>query len=309
MIDIAIIGGGPAGLSAGLYAARGGAQAVLFEEVFVGGQAAKTHQIDNYPGFSEGIAGSELGMKMEQQATRFGLSIRYEPVDGLDLLYPVKCVQTQSERAQARAIILCTGANPRSLGIPREEELLGKGVSYCATCDGAFFRGREVAVVGGGDTALSDALYLARFASRVYLIHRRDEFRGVVTLQKAVRAEPKIQMIYSHVVSELLGESKLEGIRLKHVVTGSQTQTEVAGLFVAVGIEPRTSLVRGQLPLTASGYIQTDPFMRTPVKGVFAAGDARETPLRQVVTAVADGAVAATQALEYLSTAPEAVNS
>jgi thioredoxin reductase (NADPH) len=308
MIDIAIIGGGPAGLAAGLYAARGGAQAVLFEEVFVGGQAAKTHQIDNYPGFSEGIAGSELGIRMEQQAARFGLNIRYEPVKELDLLYPVKCVETELKREQARAIILCTGANPRKLGLKREEELMGRGVSYCATCDGAFFRGREVAVVGGGDTALSDALYLARFAARVYLIHRRDEFRGIAALQKAVRAESKIQPIYGHVVSELLGKDKLEGIRIRHVVTGSETQTDVAALFVAVGIEPRTSLVRGQLPLTASGYIQTDPFMRTPVNGVFAAGDARETPLRQVVTAVADGAVAATQALEYLSTLPEAAN-
>lgn len=308
MIDIAIIGGGPAGLAAGLYAARGGAQAVLFEEVFVGGQAAKTHQMDNYPGFPEGIAGSELGLRMEQQASRFGLSIRYEPVSELDLMYPVKHIQTASERVQARSVILCTGASPRKLGIAREETLTGAGVSYCATCDGAFFRGRDVAVVGGGDTALSDALYLARFANRVYMIHRRDALRGCMLLQKAVLAEPKIQMVWNHVVTELLGEGALAGIRLRHVDTSTQRQIPVSGVFIAVGIQPRTDLVRGQLPLTASGYIQTDPFMRTSIKGVYAAGDARETPLRQVVTAVSDGAVAATQALEYLSTLREAVN-
>ena len=301
MIDIAIIGAGPAGLTAGLYAARGGADAMLFEEVFAGGQAAKTCQIDNYPGFEDGIEGSELGIRMERQALRFGLSIRYDPVLKLDLLYPVKRIETSGGTVEAKTVILCTGANPKKLGLPNEERLTGAGVSYCATCDGAFFRNKDVAVVGGGDTALSDALYLARFANKVTLIHRRNELRGCNALQKAAQDEPKIDMALEHVVSELQGQKLLEGLRLKHVKTGEERGFPVSGVFVAVGIEPRTDIVRGMLPLTAGGYIQTDSFMRTAVEGVFAAGDVRDTPLRQVVTAVADGAIAATTALEYLA--------
>lgn len=302
MIDIAIIGGGPAGLAAGLYAARGGAKTVLLEEVFVGGQAAKTIQIDNYPGFAEGVAGGELGIRMEQQAARFGLEIKYDPVKNIELQGDIKEIVTEGERISARAVIYCTGASPRRLGVAREMELEGRGVSYCATCDGAFFKGREVAVVGGGDTALSDALYLARFASKVYIVHRRDQLRGGMTLQKAVFAEEKIQLVWSSVVVELLGEKKLSGIRVQSVGEDAQTQVLPAeALFVAVGTEPRTELVNGQLALNEGGYIQTDIYMHTSLPGVFAAGDVRETPLRQVVTAVADGAVAATQALEYLN--------
>ncbi len=301
MIDIAIIGAGPAGLTAGLYAARGGAKAVLFEEVFAGGQAAKTCQIDNYPGFEEGIEGSELGIRMERQALRFGLSIKYDPVLKLDLLYPVKRIETSGGTVEAKTVILCTGANPRKLGLPNEERLTGAGVSYCATCDGAFFRNKDVAVIGGGDTALSDALYLARFANKVTLIHRRNELRGCSMLQKAAQEEPKITMELEHVVTELQGEKLLEGLRLKHVKTAEEHVLSVSGVFVAVGIEPRTDIVRGMLPLTAGGYVQTDAFMRTAVEGVYAAGDVRDTPLRQIVTAVADGAIAATTALEYLA--------
>lgn len=301
MIDIAIIGAGPAGLTAGLYAARGGANAVLFEEVFAGGQAAKTCQIDNYPGFEDGIEGSELGIRMERQALRFGLSIKYDPVLKLDLLYPVKRIETSAGTVEAKTVILCTGANPKKLGLPSEERLTGAGVSYCATCDGAFFRNKDVAVIGGGDTALSDALYLSRFASKVTLIHRRNELRGCSMLQKAVQDEPKIHLELEHVVTELHGEKLLDGLRVKHVKTGEEHTLSVSGVFAAVGIEPRTDIVRGMLPLTAGGYIQTDALMRTAVDGVYAAGDVRDTPLRQIVTAVADGAVAATAALEYLA--------
>ena len=303
MIDIAIIGAGPAGLTAGLYAARGGADAVLFEEVFAGGQAAKTCQIDNYPGFAEGIEGSELGIQMERQALRFGLSIKYDPVLKLDLLSPVKRIETSAGTVEAKTVILCTGANPRKLDLANEEKLTGAGVSYCATCDGAFFRGKDVAVVGGGDTALSDALYLARFANKVTLIHRRNELRGCHMLQKAVQSEPKITLALEQVVTGLKGENLLEGLKLKHVGSLEERELAVSGVFVAVGIEPRTDIVRGMLPLADGGYIQTDAFMRTSVDGVYAAGDVRETPLRQIVTAVADGAIAATTALEYLAAA------
>lgn len=300
MIDIAIIGGGPAGLAAGLYAARGGANVTLFEEVFVGGQAAKTHQIDNYPGFETGIEGADLGMRMERQASRFGLQIRYEPVTRLVLSGNEKEIHTAKGVTLCKTVILCMGAAPRPLGIAREAALTGMGISYCATCDGAFFRDQPVAVVGGGDTALSDALYLARFASEVFLVHRRDALRGSPALQSAVFAEPKIKLVWSSVVEELLGEQTLLGLRVKHVETNALQELSVNALFVAVGIDPRTQLVQGQLA-TEHGYIVTDTRMQASLPGVYAAGDVRNTPLRQVVTAVADGAVAATQAMEYLS--------
>lgn len=307
MIDIAIIGGGPAGLSAGLYGARGGSSTVLFEEVFVGGQAAKTDKIDNYPGFEGGIEGSALGMRMEQQASRFGLSIRYEPVESVSLAGDVKRIHTAKGVLQAKTIILATGASPRKLGLPNEDALTGAGVSYCATCDGAFFKNRDVAVVGGGDTALSDALYLSRFAKSVHLIHRRDALRGSMALQKAVLAEKNVTIVWNSIVEALHGERALSGLTLTNVVTGASTHADVAALFVAVGVVPRTGLVEGQLTLDENGYILTDAYMRTSLAGVYAAGDARQTPLRQVVTAVADGAVAATDAMAYLATQAQAV--
>ena len=303
MIDIAIIGGGPAGLSAGLYAARGGANVVLFEELFVGGQAANTHQIDNYPGFEAGIAGSELGMKMEQQAARFGLTVRYQAIQKLELSERAHRIHTAKGVEEAKTIILAMGAAPRPLGLPCEAALTGAGISYCATCDGAFFRNRAVAVAGGGDTALSDALYLARFASKVYLIHRRDALRGSAVLQQAVFAEEKIELVWSSVVTELLGDDVLGGLTVEHVQTKETRGLDVAALFVAVGTLPRNALIKETLACDAGGYVITDAAMRTSVPGVYAAGDVRNTPLRQVVTAAADGAVAATQALEYLVTA------
>lgn len=301
MIDIAIIGGGPAGLSAGLYAARGGAEALLFEEMFVGGQATRTMQIENYPGFPQGIEGSELGMRMEQQASRLGLQFQYNTVEALSLSGSVKRIRAGGGQIEARTVILCTGAKPRKLGLPREEALEGMGISYCATCDGAFFKGREVAVVGGGDTALSEALYLARFAAKVYLIHRRDALRGCAALQKAVFAEPKIEVVWNHVVTALQGAQKLEEIYLQNTQTGDMMERAVAALFVAVGVSPNTALVLGQLELAGNGHIPADQQMRTTLAGVYAAGDVRDTPLRQVVTAAADGAVAATMALEYIA--------
>lgn len=302
MLDIAIIGGGPAGLSAGLYAARGGANAALYEALFTGGQAVKTHRIDNYPGFADGVEGFELGMKLEQHAARFGLPVEYAGVARLELSDDVKRIELSDGRTvETKALILAMGAKPRTLGLAREEELIGSGVSYCATCDGAFFKDRPVAVVGGGDTAVSDALYLARFASRVYVVHRRDALRAAKVLQEAAFREEKIEFVYDSVPEAFCGETAVEGLSVKHVKTGSPRMLAVSAVFVAVGIVPETALVRGQVELDAAGAIVTDAQMRCSVPGVFAAGDVRNTPLRQVVTACADGAVAATSALDYLA--------
>ena len=303
MLDIAIIGGGPAGLAAGLYAARGGANVTLFEALFSGGQAVKTHQIDNYPGFVDGIEGFELGTKLEEHAARFGLAVQYAEVQALDLTGEIKRIMlSDGSTVEARTVILAMGAKPRMIGVPREAELTGSGVSYCATCDGAFFRDKPVAVVGGGDTAISDALYMARFASRVYVVHRRDALRATKVLQESAFREEKIEFVWNSVAKELIGEQKVEGLVVEDKFTGERRTLEVAAVFAAVGIVPESGLAAGQLELDAAGAIVTDMRMRTKETGVYAAGDVRSTPLRQVITACADGAVAATEALEYLAT-------
>ena len=300
MIDIAIIGGGPAGLSAGLYASRAGRNAVLFESLYSGGQITKTDNIENYPGFDEGADGFTIASKMEKQAVRFGLEIKNQSVTALELEGDVKKIICGESEYEARTVIIATGASPRPMGIPREQELVGAGISYCATCDGAFFRGKSVAVVGGGDTALSDALYLARFCERIYLVHRRKEYRAAAVLQNAVRAQDKIVETLGFVPAEILGEGSVAGLVVKDVKTQNAQTLDVSGIFIAVGVNPNTALVTGKLELNDAGYIVTDKYMQTPVEGVYAAGDVRDTPLRQVVTAAADGAVAATSAVERL---------
>ena len=301
MPDIAIIGGGPAGLTAGLYAARGGGDAVLYEELFAGGQAAKTERIENYPGFPEGLDGFQVGALIEQQAEKFGLAVAYDSILHMKLDGPEKVLTLSGGEVKAKAVILCMGATPRKLGLADEERLTGAGVSYCATCDGAFFREKDVAVVGGGDTAIADALYLARFCSSVTVVHRRDALRAAASLQKAAFAEKKIHFLWDSVPEALHGDASLTGMTVKNVKSGETALVSLSGLFVAVGITPRTELVKGQVELGKGGEVLTDPFMRTSLSGVFAAGDIRNTPLRQVVTACGDGAVAATGALEYLS--------
>lgn len=300
-VDVAIIGGGPAGLAAGLYAARGGASACLFEELFPGGQAAKTHRIDNYPGFAEGIDGMTLGAELEKQAVRFGLSIEYDGVVSLALQKTPKEITLSSGTVLADTVILCMGATPRKLNIPREEALTGSGVSYCATCDGAFFKGKDVAVIGGGDTAISDALYLARFAPKVYVVHRRDQLRASAVLAKAAMDEDRIEFLWDSRITALLGEKTVSGMEITNVKTGEKREIPLSGVFAAVGIEPRTELVKDQLMLDPHDAIETNQNMETSLPGVYAAGDVRNTPLRQVITACADGALAATSALEYLS--------
>jgi thioredoxin reductase (NADPH) len=299
MKDIIIIGGGPAGLAAGIYAARSGRGALLLESLYPGGQMTKTMNVENYPGFEQGVDGFSLAAKLEKQAQSFGLQTVTEEVVGVELNNPVKRVKTPGKEYEARAVIIATGASPRKLNIAREEELTGAGVSYCATCDGAFFKNRNVAVIGGGDTAIADALYLAHFVNKVYVVHRRDTLRAADVLQKAAFNEPKIEIVWNSVPDRILGDKEVTGLVVKYK-TGEERELSVEGIFVAVGIMPNTTLFKGILDLDEGGYIIADAHMNTSVKGVYAAGDVRNTPLRQIVTAVADGAVAATSAVEYL---------
>ncbi|NLI53292.1 MAG: thioredoxin-disulfide reductase [Clostridiales bacterium] len=299
--DIAIIGGGPAGLTAGLYAARGGASVTLYEELFPGGQIAKTPLVENYPGFPDGIVGYEVGSTIQKQAEKFGLKVEYAGATGLVLDETPKRILLPDREDTAKAVILCMGAHARSLGIPREDELTGAGVSYCATCDGAFFKGKAVAVIGGGDTAISDALYLSRFCTSVTVVHRRDEFRAASVLVEKSKETPNIQFALSCIPLSFTGEKQVEGLEILDKKTSIARVLPVSGVFVAVGIKPQTDLVKDLVTLNEGGSIVTDELMKTNIPGVYAAGDIRNTPLRQVITACADGAVAATAALEFIA--------
>lgn len=298
MYDLIILGAGPAGLTAGIYAARGGLNAVIVESKAVGGQAALTAEIENYPGFAS-VSGYELVSLMQAQCEALGVSFVFDAPVALALEGDVKRVETAySGTLEARAVILAMGALPRTLGIERESELMGGGVSYCATCDGAFFRGKPVAVVGGGNTAVEDALYLEKFASEVYLIHRRDALRADAILADRVK-NSGVHIVWDSVVTALEGDKKLQSVTLKNVKSGDTSSLAVNGLFVAVGQKPATEGLTG-VELDG-GYIVTDSEMRTSLPGVFAAGDVRKKTLRQVVTAAADGAVAAESAIKFLN--------
>lgn len=299
MYDVIILGAGPAGLTAGIYAARGGLNAVIVESKAVGGQAALTAEIENYPGF-ESVSGFELVSLIQAQCERLGVAFVYDNPVNVSLDGNIKSVETAySGVLEARAVILATGAMPRTLGLPRESALMGGGVSYCATCDGAFFKGKAVAVVGGGNTAAEDALYLEKFASSVTLIHRRDVLRADAILAKRI-AESTVKVAWDSVVTQLNGENKLSSVTLKNVKTGELSDLPVSGLFVAVGQTPATEGLKG-VELDG-GYIVTDEEMHTSLPGVFAAGDVRKKTLRQVVTATADGAIAAESAIKFLNT-------
>ena len=299
MYDVIILGAGPAGLTAGIYAARGGLNAVIVESKAVGGQAALTAEIENYPGF-ESVSGFELVSLMQAQCERLGVAFVYDNPVNVSLDGNIKSVETAySGVLEARAVIIATGAMPRTLGLPRESALMGGGVSYCATCDGAFFKGKAVAVVGGGNTAAEDALYLEKFASSVTLIHRRDALRADAILAKRI-AESTVKVAWDSVVTQLNGENKLSSVTLKNVKTGELGDLPVSGLFVAVGQIPATEGLKGVE--LEGGYIVTDEEMRTSLPGVFAAGDVRKKTLRQVVTATADGAIAAESAIKFLNT-------
>lgn len=297
--QVLIIGGGPAGYTAAVYALRAGLSCAIIEKLAPGGQMATTSNIENYPGFSA-ISGWELTEKMREQALALGAAELFGEVTEADLSASPKRVTTADGEILGDAVILATGAKPRKLGDAREEELLGRGVSYCATCDGMFFRGKNVAVCGGGNTAFEDALYLSNLCEKVYLIHRRDSFRASAVYVKQAEMKENIEFIKDSAVSALLGEKSLSGIEVKNLKTGELTELPAAGLFVAIGRDPDTAAFKGSLSMDEAGYIAAGEDTKTSLPGVFAAGDVRTKPLRQVVTACADGAVAAKFAEEFL---------
>ena len=302
MIDVAIIGGGPAGLNAALYAGRAGLDAVLFEKMFAGGQMVTTTQLDNYIGFPGGVGAVDLAMNMEEQAKSAGAKIQYEEILNLDLSGTVKKIKTGKQEYDAKAVILCMGATPRALGVDGEERLRGRGVSYCATCDGAFFKGKAVAVVGGGDTALEDALFLSRYCDKVYLIHRRNAFRGTKIVSDKVGQMKNVDVIWDTVVERINGQDKVESIDVKNVQNEEPRTITLDGVFIAVGTQPNNALVQGKVALDEQGYVLAGEDMKTNVKGVFAAGDLRQKLLRQIITAASDGAVAVYSAARYIDT-------
>ena len=300
MEDLIIIGAGPAGLTAGLYAARARLKTVLLEKLAPGGQVLLTDWLENYPGFPEGISGFELMDRMKRQAERFGLVIENQNVSRLELSRGNKMVITDKGSLETKALILTSGATPRKLGIEGEELLTGKGISYCATCDGPFYRDQEVALIGGGDTAVEEAIFLTRFAAKIHLIHRRDELRATKLLHERVIAQEKVHIIWDTLPIRIVGDSEVKGIDLKNVKTGESTHLPVKGVFIFIGYIPNTELVTGQLDLDESGFVKTNNDMQTSVPGVFAAGDIRSKILRQVATAVGEGATAAFAVERYL---------
>jgi len=299
--DVIIIGGGPAGLSAGLYAARARLATLLIEKGILGGQIANAELVENYPGFPDGISGFELGQLMHQQATKYGLETVAAEVIGIELGEAGKTVKTTEGQYVAKALILAGGAEPNRLGVPGEEEFLGKGVSYCATCDGPLFKGQVVAAVGGGDSAVEEGIFLTRFASRVILIHRRNRLRASKLLQERAFANPKMEFLWDTVVEEIFGEELVKGLKLRNVKTGQRSILAVSGVFIYVGLHPSTDYLRGLLPLDEEGRIPTDEQMQTEIPGVFAAGDIRRNSPRQAITAAGDGATAALSAEKFLS--------
>ena len=299
--DMGIVGGGPAGYTAALYAARSGLSTVVLEKLSAGGQMALTEQIDNYPGFAEGIDGFTLGERMQQGAERFGAVTELAEVCRAELSGAVKVLDTGDEVFRGRTVVIATGAVPRTLGVPGEEELVGRGVHYCAACDGAFYRDKTVAVVGGGNSAAADALTLSRIARKVYLIHRRDSLRATKVYHEMLMSAPNVEFCWNSTVSALQHGERLTGLRLREVQTGAARDIACDGVFVSVGRVPATELFREELTLDESGYIVADESTRTGLPGVFAVGDVRTKALRQVVTAVADGAVAVHYAEAYLA--------
>lgn len=299
--DMIIIGGGPGGYTTALYAARAGLDTIVLEKLSAGGQMALTTQIDNYPGFEDGIDGFTLGEKMQQGAERFGAKTELAEVISLDLNAAPKIVETSEGAFYGHTVVIATGASPRELGIPKEKEMIGKGVNYCAACDGMFYKGKTVVVVGGGNTAAADALQLSRICEKVIFVHRRDTLRATKIYHEPLMKAENIEFHWNSTVSELLSDGKLAGVKLKDVNTGNESTIECAGIFISIGRKPATELVNTQLELDDSGYIIAGEDTLTNIPGAFAVGDVRTKHLRQIVTAVADGAVAAHAAESYLA--------
>jgi len=298
--DVIVIGGGPAGYTAALYTARAGLSTLVIEKLYAGGQMTQTSQIDNYPGYPDGIEGISLGMNMQKGAQRFGTETVNTEVLSVRLEGAVKALETRKGTYYARTVIIATGAGHKHLGLPNEKELTGRGVAYCAACDGMFYRGKTVAVVGGGNSAAADALTLSRIAKKVYLIHRRDSLRAEKIYCEQLEKAENVEILWNNSVSGLLYEEGLTGVKLQNVYSAEEGVLEVDGLFVSVGMSPVTTLFRGQLELDENGYIVADESTQTSIPGVFAVGDVRTKEVRQIITAAADGAVAAHYAQTYI---------
>lgn len=301
--DTIIIGGGPGGLSAAIYAARGDLKTAVFEKSLVGGQINVTFEVENYPGIPEILSGFELSDRFKQQADKFGTEFIDEEIIKVDFISKdgYKKVYTEDEEYLTKTIIIATGAQPRSLGCPGEDEYVGKGVSYCATCDGALYRNKVVAVIGGGDSAVEEGMFLTKFASKVYVVHRRDELRAVKTIQDRAFKNEKMEFIWDTVVDEVKGENFVTSLILENKKTKEKSELAVDGVFVYVGILPNNELLKNDITLDKSGFVITNELMETNIPGVYAIGDLRDTPLRQVVTASSDGAIAAFYAEKHIS--------
>ena len=299
--DMVIIGGGPGGYSAALYAARAGLDVVVLERLSAGGQMALTHQVDNYPGFAEGIDGFTLGLQMQEGAERFGAKTEYAEVKSLDLHAEPKRIETSEGTFYGKTVVYAAGAGPRKLGLPQEESLAGRGIHYCAACDGMFYKNKTVVLVGGGNSAAADALILSRIADKVILVHRRDSLRAEKVYHRALEEAQNLEFRWNTTVADLIHEDRVTGVVLKDTVTGEESALSCDAVFVSIGRTPNTGLLQGQVALNGSGYVVAGESCRTNVPGVFAVGDVRTKALRQIVTAAADGATAVHYAEEYLA--------
>lgn len=298
--DMIIIGGGPAGYTAALYAAREGLDTILIEKMSAGGQMALTGDIDNYPGFEQGIDGFTLGTKMRQGAERFGAKTEYSEITSVDFSEKIKKAETAGKSILGKTVVIATGAGPRELGIPKESELTGRGVHYCAHCDGRFYKDKTVAVVGGGSSAAADALYLSHLAEKVYIVHRRDKLRASKIYYEPLTKADNVEFVWNSVLSELIVDGDITGAIINNVDDGGKTELKCDGIFVSIGRKPETDFLKGVVDTDENGYIIADESTKTNVEGVFAAGDVRTKPLRQIVTAVSDGAAAVHAAEQYL---------
>ena len=299
--DVIIIGGGPAGLSAGIYTARARLSTLLVEKMAIGGQIINALEVENYPGYKDGISGVDLTLSMHEQATRFGVETFSDEVTGIKLEGGQKIVTTFTGEFAAKAVILAGGSERQKINVPGEKEYTGKGVSYCATCDGAFYRDKVVAVLGGGNSAVTEALELTKFASKILLIHRRNELRATKILQEKLLANPKIQPVWNTIVEEISGKQFVEKLKVKHAETNQPTELDVSGVFVSVGTQPATGYLKGLINLDAGGAIIINDRLETNVPGIFAAGDIRSGSIKQVIAAAGDGAIAAVNAGKYIS--------
>ncbi|HTY12665.1 MAG TPA: thioredoxin-disulfide reductase [Candidatus Omnitrophota bacterium] len=300
MFDLIIVGGGPAGLTSAIYAGRARIKTLLIEKALLGGMATTTYHIENYPGFPHGVSGMDLSRAFEEQAKKFGADLYYGDVTGISINDDKKIVEIEDRKIETRAIIVASGTETRKLGIKGEDTFHGRGISYCATCDGPFYRDKSIVVVGGGNAAVEEALYLTRFAKKISIIHRRDKLRADKVLAEQALNDPKIFVIWDSEVEEIMGKDRIEKIRVKNIKTGRTNYLDTDGVFIYIGSIPNTAIVKGLVELDPDGYIMTDEAMKTSAPGIFAAGDIRKKSLKQIVTAVSDGAIAADSARVYI---------